>query len=202
MYSHGIFVRRADIFELVGRFENLAELTIGDEVMWSQQKGIIKFIGPLQRKRKRTGSTNTVHLESVWYGIELDEAVGHHDGVYQNVRYFECPEKHGIIVKAEQIKKSQLSSSPLSMPMSNPNSNTNSNTNSIGNGSNHHFNLNEKPNEDRKHSSNGYNVQPQLIDEDPISDMEGDEEDNGDFDDQPSAVHPALKNQSSAKCYS
>lgn len=39
-----------------------------------------------------------------WIGIELLDAEGKNDGSVANVRYFTCPDKHGLFVKRLQVK--------------------------------------------------------------------------------------------------
>ena len=45
-----------------------------------------------------------VHFEAgEWAGIELDEGIGSHDGIVSGVRYFRCPENHGVFVPAAKV---------------------------------------------------------------------------------------------------
>jgi dynactin complex subunit len=47
----------------------------------------------------------------MWCGIALDRPckslelilVGKHNGIFKNVRYFECPESHGLFIKADKL---------------------------------------------------------------------------------------------------
>ena len=40
-----------------------------------------------------------------WFGIELDEPKGRHDGTVQDVRYFAAPDDHGVFVTESKISK-------------------------------------------------------------------------------------------------
>lgn len=42
---------------------------------------------------------------NLWYGIELDEAAGKHDGCVGGVRYFTCPSNRGIFVQPSSLQK-------------------------------------------------------------------------------------------------
>ncbi len=56
-----------------------------------QKVGTIRFIGELD------------HKEGIWYGIELDEAVGKHNGSIDEHIYFTCPKDCGIFVRREKL---------------------------------------------------------------------------------------------------
>ncbi|CAM4783139.1 unnamed protein product [Rotaria magnacalcarata] len=53
--------------------------------------GTIRFIG------------ETFISTGIWYGIELDEAVGKNNGSLNGHFYFECPNQHGIFVRRNKI---------------------------------------------------------------------------------------------------
>ena len=40
-----------------------------------------------------------------WYGIELDEPLGRHDGTVEEVRYFAAPDDHGVFVTEARLTK-------------------------------------------------------------------------------------------------
>ena len=40
-----------------------------------------------------------------WYGVELDDAVGRHDGTVQGVRYFAANDNHGVFVSDSKLTK-------------------------------------------------------------------------------------------------
>jgi len=70
------------------------KLVVSDHVeLMSGMKGTIMYIGLTQFKPK------------TWYGIELDEKDGKHDGLVGIKRYFKCKAGHGIFVRREKIKK-------------------------------------------------------------------------------------------------
>ena len=52
-------------------------------------------------------------LSCRWYGVELDEPVGRHDGTVQGVRYFAANDNHGVFVTDSKLTKLN-SSSPTS----------------------------------------------------------------------------------------
>ena len=43
--------------------------------------------------------------EGIWYGIELEEAVGKNDGSFDGHVYFQCPDKHGVFVRRDKIRR-------------------------------------------------------------------------------------------------
>ncbi|CAF1478921.1 unnamed protein product, partial [Adineta steineri] len=55
--------------------------------------GTVRFVGKTSIK------------EGIWYGIELEEAVGKHDGSIKGHVYFRCPDKHGIFVRRDKIRR-------------------------------------------------------------------------------------------------
>jgi hypothetical protein len=57
--------------------------------------GIIRFIGEA-----------SFGEGGIWYGIELDEAIGKHNGSLNGHIYFECPDKHGIFARREKLQRS------------------------------------------------------------------------------------------------
>lgn len=40
-----------------------------------------------------------------WFGIELDEPLGRHDGTVEEVRYFAAPDDHGVFVTEAKLTK-------------------------------------------------------------------------------------------------
>ena len=45
-----------------------------------------------------------------WYGVELDDPVGRHDGTVQGVRYFAANDNHGVFVCHSKLTKLNSSS--------------------------------------------------------------------------------------------
>lgn len=44
-----------------------------------------------------------------WYGVELDDPVGRHDGTVQGVRYFAANDNHGVFVVDSKLTKVKTS---------------------------------------------------------------------------------------------
>ncbi|XP_074657638.1 uncharacterized protein LOC141910758 isoform X2 [Tubulanus polymorphus] len=55
-------------------------------------KGTVRFKGSIVTK------------PGEWVGIELDQPVGTHNGCYIGRRYFQCPDRHGVFVSANQVR--------------------------------------------------------------------------------------------------
>jgi CRP-like cAMP-binding protein/serine/threonine protein phosphatase PrpC len=64
-----------------------AQLRVGQRVAIAGRKGIISFLGEAE------------FASGIWVGVTLDEAVGKNNGSVKDVKYFECPENHGIFVR-------------------------------------------------------------------------------------------------------
>ena len=47
------------------------------------------------------GLTKFAH--GTWIGVELEQAFGKNDGSYKGIRYFKCPENHGVFVRADKL---------------------------------------------------------------------------------------------------
>lgn len=54
--------------------------------------------------------------DGVWVGIELDDAKGKNDGSVQGIRYFTCPENHGIFARPDRLATLESPSSPGTLP--------------------------------------------------------------------------------------
>jgi hypothetical protein len=74
--------------------ESFDDLQIGMRVLIpsSLKRGCVRFIGETQ------------FAPGEWIGVELDTREGKNDGSVNTVRYFECPEGHGLFVKRAQCK--------------------------------------------------------------------------------------------------
>ena len=69
-------------------------ITVGDRVNdHFRGNGTIAFIGTLQHHDD----------DSVWFGIQLDEPKGLHDGMVEQIQYFKCPSQHGIFIQKDQF---------------------------------------------------------------------------------------------------
>ena len=47
----------------------------------------------------------TKFASGLWYGVELDNPEGRNGGSVQGVRYFSCPQKHGLFATASKLQK-------------------------------------------------------------------------------------------------
>lgn len=84
-------------------------IKVGDTVYVAaaEKEGIIRFIGTVKFKPGK------------WVGIELDHPGGKNNGVVKGVRYFTCPENHGLFAKASMVtppvdKKGATAAAPAS----------------------------------------------------------------------------------------
>lgn len=69
-------------------------LEIGDRVLVANQRqGVLRFIGPTQ------------FAPGIWYGVELDQAVGKNNGSLNGIRYFTCAVGHGIFAPLNRLQK-------------------------------------------------------------------------------------------------
>lgn len=68
------------------------EWSLNERVQDSRgDQGVIAFIGETQ------------FAVGKWIGIILDEPRGKNNGTVKDVRYFECPENHGLFVRENQV---------------------------------------------------------------------------------------------------
>ena len=92
--NHGIFVKKEDINEVEYESSTNDRLTIEDRVKHHfRGKATIKFIGILQHYQD----------DSVWYGIELDDRKGQHDGTLKGFQYFQCAAQYGMFCRQNQL---------------------------------------------------------------------------------------------------
>lgn len=75
--------------------ELCANIKVGDrcEVEPGAKRGTVKFVG----KAEALG-------RGFWVGVQYDEPLGKHDGMVKGIRFFECPQGHGAIVRPEKVK--------------------------------------------------------------------------------------------------
>ncbi|CAD7935591.1 unnamed protein product [Amoebophrya sp. A120] len=75
---------------------------LGQRVSVNRRLGHVRYIG------------TPPFAPGIWVGIELDEPVGKNDGSVQGKKYFSCKPKHGVFVKAEQVKAEESAASVAS----------------------------------------------------------------------------------------
>ncbi|XP_056297963.1 CAP-Gly domain-containing linker protein 3 [Pseudoliparis swirei] len=67
---------------------------VGDQVLVAGQKhGIVRFYG------------KTDFAPGDWFGVELDQATGKHDGSVFGVRYFSCLPKYGVFAPPSRVQR-------------------------------------------------------------------------------------------------
>ncbi|XP_070575382.1 dynactin subunit 1-like isoform X2 [Ptychodera flava] len=72
-------------------------INIGDRVLVKEQyTGTVKFIGPLD---------DDLIAPDIYVGVQTDDCVGLHNGIYKGKRYFTAPRRHGMMVKYKDVKK-------------------------------------------------------------------------------------------------
>lgn len=74
-----------------------SDLVVDARCEISGKAGTIRFVG------------NTNFAPGKWVGVELDDPSGKNNGLVDGKHYFDCKPKHGVFVRASQIK-------PLSTP--------------------------------------------------------------------------------------
>lgn len=75
--------------------ELCSKIKVGDrcEVEPGAKRGTIKFVGRAEALGR-----------GFWVGVQYDEPLGKHDGMVKGIRFFECPQGHGAIVRPEKVK--------------------------------------------------------------------------------------------------
>ncbi|KAF8660044.1 hypothetical protein HU200_058130 [Digitaria exilis] len=70
-------------------------LQVGDrcEVEPGAKRGTVKFVGRAEALGR-----------GFWVGVQYDEPLGKHDGMVKGIRFLECPQGHGAIVRPEKVK--------------------------------------------------------------------------------------------------
>uniref|UniRef100_A0A1I7ZKR7 CAP-Gly domain-containing protein n=1 Tax=Steinernema glaseri TaxID=37863 RepID=A0A1I7ZKR7_9BILA len=69
----------------------------------------------------------TQFAEGIWCGIVLDQPKGKNNGTVQGVKYFSCPEKFGVFVKADAVRLVEFSRSRQGSSISSTSSTSSSN---------------------------------------------------------------------------
>jgi len=70
-----------------------SSISLGQEVVWSGKKGIVRFIGQVR------------FAGGEWVGLELTNAMGMHDGKVMGVSYFKCPAGQGVFARPAQLER-------------------------------------------------------------------------------------------------
>uniref|UniRef100_A0A671P2V5 CAP-Gly domain-containing linker protein 3-like n=1 Tax=Sinocyclocheilus anshuiensis TaxID=1608454 RepID=A0A671P2V5_9TELE len=88
------------------------KVEVGDQVLVAGQKqGIVRFFG------------KTDFAPGYWFGVELEQPTGKHDGSVFGVRYFHCLPKYGVFAPPSRVHGCNVclcsSSSPVSQPKRN-----------------------------------------------------------------------------------
>jgi len=111
--AKGVFAQSAQLMEVTARAVGAAtaadeapatlpskeataegSFSLGQEVMWKGNKGIVRYIGDVR------------FAAGEWVGLELTDAKGVHDGNVMGVPYFECTAAKGVFAKAAQLSAS------------------------------------------------------------------------------------------------
>lgn len=78
--------------------EEAQNITVGQRCMYAdsvatmEKRGVVAFVG------------QTSFKPGFWVGINLDEPVGKHSGTVDEVEYFKCPNKHGVMVRPNLVQ--------------------------------------------------------------------------------------------------
>lgn len=98
-----VFLKRRHILQVLTAI-NGKRLCLHDRVLLKGRgNGTIKFIGP------------TYFGPHLWYGIHLDKKFGRSDGMVQLMRYFECPQGHGIFIREEKLTPLDKNDLPINL---------------------------------------------------------------------------------------
>ena len=94
--NYGIFVTTSKIIKSEPTQFNavLPRVCIGDRIYVKDHRfyGIVQFVGTIDDK------------EGCWYGIELEDPMGEHNGSLGDRQYFECQDFCGIFCEAKNIE--------------------------------------------------------------------------------------------------
>lgn len=93
--NHAIFVKLEEITGIDRASSASTRFTIEDKVeVRFRGIGKIKFVGNLEHTKEM----------GVWYGIQLKERRGRHDGTVNGVKYFECASQYGLHCRQNHLK--------------------------------------------------------------------------------------------------
>ena len=92
--NHGIFVKLEEITD-IDRTSSSTIFTIEDKVkVRFRGPGTIKFVGSLEHTKEM----------GLWYGIQLKNRRGRHDGTINGVKYFECAPQYGLHCRQNHLE--------------------------------------------------------------------------------------------------
>ena len=87
-------------------------LVVGSRVkVFNRGHGVVLFVG------EDPVAKTTVREHDVWYGVILDNAKGTNDGSSDGIRFFCCPENHGVLVQRDQLKEVSMDADELTLKM-------------------------------------------------------------------------------------
>eukprot|EP00485_Elphidium_margaritaceum_P022907 CAMPEP_0202710608 /NCGR_PEP_ID=MMETSP1385-20130828/22566_1 /ASSEMBLY_ACC=CAM_ASM_000861 /TAXON_ID=933848 /ORGANISM="Elphidium margaritaceum" /LENGTH=1085 /DNA_ID=CAMNT_0049370179 /DNA_START=85 /DNA_END=3342 /DNA_ORIENTATION=+ len=110
--KHGVFVELDEIVAIDRQAPTADRFGIDDQVeVKFRGVGQIRFIGNLEHIKQM----------GVWYGIQLKDRSGRHDGTVNGVKYFECAPQYGLHCRCNHLTLLKASSS-LSDLAQNPHS--------------------------------------------------------------------------------
>ena len=79
-------------------------MEIGRRIDFGGRIGTVRYFGPLMHKP----SKSVQNTEGQWIGVEWDvKESGTSNGTIDNVKYFECEDKGGSLIRSEKASKGQ-----------------------------------------------------------------------------------------------
>ncbi|XP_062841393.1 kinesin-like protein KIF13A isoform X1 [Trichomycterus rosablanca] len=72
----------------------------GEQVWVGTSSGVVHYVGGVE------------FAQGIWVGVELERAVGKHDGTVQGRAYFRCPSGHGVFVRPACLSRVPTSTEP------------------------------------------------------------------------------------------
>ena len=103
--NHG----KVDVSHVQAKFHTaMASIAERTEVRVGDRVWVADTLGPDRGCRgtvRFLGSVDFVDDMTDWYGVELDQAMGRHDGTVQGVRYFAAAKDRGVFVTLNKLTK-------------------------------------------------------------------------------------------------
>eukprot|EP00485_Elphidium_margaritaceum_P018451 CAMPEP_0202734446 /NCGR_PEP_ID=MMETSP1385-20130828/188686_1 /ASSEMBLY_ACC=CAM_ASM_000861 /TAXON_ID=933848 /ORGANISM="Elphidium margaritaceum" /LENGTH=870 /DNA_ID=CAMNT_0049400809 /DNA_START=26 /DNA_END=2638 /DNA_ORIENTATION=+ len=88
---------KRNVLRLVTRSETV-RITVGDIVCVKKFLGIVRYIGNIK------SNLCDIFEEQIWYGVQMETAIGKNNGTVLGEQYFRCPPKHGIFVQSDNLE--------------------------------------------------------------------------------------------------